>query len=47
VATAGAFAINNGILFEAPDGITLPFVDLSTNFYTRSDFLLLFRGDYI
>jgi hypothetical protein len=35
VATAGTFAINNGILFEALGGITQPFVDLSTNFYTR------------
>jgi hypothetical protein len=46
VATAGAFAINNGILFEALGVITQPFV-LSTNFYTRSDFVLLFHGDLI
>jgi hypothetical protein len=36
VATAGAFAIDNGNLFEALGGTTQPFVDLSTNFYTRS-----------
>ncbi|KAK3134012.1 hypothetical protein QOZ80_6AG0543930 [Eleusine coracana subsp. coracana] len=35
VATDDAFAIDDGNLFEALGGTTQPFVDLSTNFYTR------------
>lgn len=55
VATADAFAIDDGNLFEALGGTTQPFVDLSTNFYTRSvhpsrssfacSFLSAFRSD--
>ncbi|KAL6603873.1 hypothetical protein ACP70R_044234 [Stipagrostis hirtigluma subsp. patula] len=35
VAAADAFAIDDGNIFEALGGTTQPFVDLSTNFYTR------------
>jgi hypothetical protein len=36
VAAADAFAIDDVNVFEALGGTTQPFVDLSTNFYTRS-----------
>jgi hypothetical protein len=36
VAAADAFAIDDGNIFEALGGTPQPFVDLSTNFYTRS-----------
>jgi hypothetical protein len=36
VATADAFAIDDGNLFDELGGTTEPFVDLYTNFYTRS-----------
>ncbi|XP_039843899.1 two-on-two hemoglobin-3 [Panicum virgatum] len=35
VAAADAFAIDDGNIFEALGGTPQPFVDLSTNFYTR------------
>jgi len=36
VAAADAFAIDDGNIFEALGGTPQPFVDLSTNFYSRS-----------
>jgi hypothetical protein len=36
VAAADAFAIDDANVFEALGGTPQPFVDLSTNFYTRS-----------
>jgi hypothetical protein len=36
VAAADAFAIDDVNVFEALGGTTQPFVNLSTNFYTRS-----------
>nr|CAB3468284.1 unnamed protein product [Digitaria exilis] len=36
VAAADAFAIDDGNIFESLGGTPQPFVDLSTNFYTRS-----------
>jgi hypothetical protein len=36
VTTADAFAVHDGNLFQSLSGTTQPFVDLSTNFYTRS-----------
>lgn len=43
VAAGDAFAIDDGNVFEALGGTTQPFVDLSTNFYTRSRLLSLAR----
>ncbi|KAF8648378.1 hypothetical protein HU200_064964 [Digitaria exilis] len=42
VAAADAFAIDDGNIFESLGGTPQPFVDLSTNFYTRSAIAPLF-----